>query len=90
MSVERRVSTLEQRLYTIDSNISQLQQQIMMMSRASAAPAGTSADVQQLRLELDLLRSRINQIECGVAKLDDRDGRASLLIWRDWSRRCRG
>jgi hypothetical protein len=72
MSVERRVSTLEQRSYTIDSNISQLQQQIMMMSRTSAAPAGTSGDVQQLRLELDLLRSRINQIECGVAKLDER------------------
>jgi hypothetical protein len=72
MSVDRRVSTLEQRIYTIDSNISQLQQQLMMMSRTSAPSAGAGAEVQQLRLELDLLKGRINQIECAVAKLDER------------------
>lgn len=72
MSVDRRVSTLEQRIYTIDSNISQLQQQLMMMSRTSTQSPGSGPEVQQLRLELDLLKGRINQIECAVAKLDER------------------
>lgn len=72
MSVDRRVTTLEQRMYTIDSHLSQLQQQVMMMNRPSAAPAGPSTDVQQVRVELDLLRNQINQIECAMAKLDER------------------
>lgn len=72
MSVERRVSTLEQRMYTIDSNISQLQQQVMMISRNPTPSAAAGAEVQQLRLELDLLKSRMNLIECALAKLDER------------------
>src|SRR5262249_45405975 len=72
MSVDRRVSTLEQRMYTIDSHINQLQQQVMMINRTPAPPAGASGDVGQLRVELDLLRNRINQIECAIAKLDER------------------
>jgi len=72
MSVDRRVSTLEQRMYTIDSHINQLQQQVMMISRTSPPPAGASGDVQQLRVELDLLRNRINMIECAISKLDER------------------
>jgi len=72
MSVDRRVSTLEQRIYTIDSNITQIQQQVMMISRNPAPSAGASGEVQQLRLELNLLRSQMNQIECALAKLDER------------------
>jgi hypothetical protein len=72
MSVDRRVSTLEQRIFTIDSNINQLQQQLIMMSRTQAQQSGSGAEVQQLRLELDLLRGHINQIECAIAKLDER------------------
>jgi hypothetical protein len=72
MSVDRRVTTLEQRIYTLDSSMSQLQQQIMMLNRTASQPAGASGEAQQLRLELDLLRSRLSQIECAMAKLDER------------------
>ena len=72
MSVDRRVTTLEQHMYTLDSNLNQLQQQIMMINRTSSQPTGSSADVQQLRIELDVIRSRMIQVECALAKLDER------------------
>ena len=72
MSVDRRVTTLEQHMYTLDSNLNQLQQQIMMLSRTSSQPTGSSAEVQQLRLELDLIRSQMVQVGCALAKLDER------------------
>jgi hypothetical protein len=72
MSVDRRVTTLEQHMYTLDSNLNQLQQQIMMLNRTSSQPPGSSAEVQQLRIELDVLRSRMAQVECALAKLDER------------------
>ena len=72
MSVDRRVTTLEQHMYTLDSNLNQLQQQIMMINRTSSQPTGSSADVQQLRIELDVLRSQMTQVECALAKLDER------------------
>ena len=72
MSVDRRVSTLEQRIFTIESNIGQLQQQINMIGRSSTPSSGATADVQQVRLELDLLRSQIGLIQCAIAKLDER------------------
>jgi len=72
MSVDRRVTTLEQHMYTLDSNLNQLQQQIMMLNRTSSQPTGSSAEVQQLRLELDVIRSRMAQVECALAKLDER------------------
>jgi len=72
MSVDRRVTTLEQHMYTLDSNLNQIQQQIMMLNRTSSQPTGSSAEVQQLRLELDLLRSQMTQVECALAKLDER------------------
>jgi len=72
MSVDRRVTTLEQHMYTLDSNLNQIQQQIMMLNRTSSQPTGSSTEVQQLRLELDLLRSQMTQVECALAKLDER------------------
>jgi len=73
MSVDRRVTTLEQRIYTMDSHINQLQQQLMMISRIPATPsAGASGDAAQLRVELDLLRNQLIQVECAIAKLDER------------------
>src|SRR5262249_13986360 len=72
MSVDRRVTTLEQRIYTMDSHINQLQQQLMMISRIPGTPsAGASGDAAQLRVELDLLRNQLIQVECAVAKLDE-------------------
>ena len=72
MSVDRRVTTLEQHMYTLDANLGQLQQQIMMLNRTSAQPTGAGAEVQQLRLELDLLRSKMTEVACALAKLDER------------------
>ena len=72
MSVDRRVTTLEQHMYTLDSNLNQIQQQIMMLNRISSQPTGSSAEVQQLRIELDLLRSKVAEVECALAKLDER------------------
>jgi 50S ribosomal subunit-associated GTPase HflX len=72
MSLDRRINTLEQRLYSIESNINQLRQQVSFAERQSATQGTRDPGVEQLRLEIDLLRRRIVEIECSVVKLDER------------------
>ena len=72
MSLDRRLSTLEQRLFILESNIGQLQQQIQYAQRQPATSAARDPEVDRLRLELNLLQSRLTEVECGVLKLDER------------------
>jgi conjugal transfer/entry exclusion protein len=72
MSLDRRISAFEQRLYIMESHINQLQQQIQYAQR-QPAPANTrDPEVERLRLELNLLQSRLGEVECGLLKLDER------------------
>ena len=73
MSLDRRISTLEQRLYMIESSINQLQQRVQYAQRppASSAPA-RDPEVERLQAELSLLQSRLGEVECGLLKLDER------------------
>jgi uncharacterized coiled-coil protein SlyX len=73
MSLDRRISTLEQRLYLIESNINQLQQHVQYPQRppASATPA-RDPEVERLQSELSLLQSRLSEVECALLKLDER------------------
>ena len=79
MTLDRRISTLEQRLFMMESTIGQLRQEIQYVARqpATAAPtvsAPPSRDIEseRLRLEYELLRSRLTEIECGLVRLDER------------------
>jgi uncharacterized coiled-coil protein SlyX len=72
LQLDRRISALEQRLYTIESRISGIEQQVIQ-SRPST-PSGAVRDplVDQLRSEMSLLRERVRELECEMVKVDER------------------
>ena len=69
--IESRLGQLEQRLYTIESSLRGLEQQ----ARVSAAPpraGGRDPEISLLRSEVETLRLRLAETECGLTKLDER------------------
>jgi len=70
--LDRRISTLEQRLFSIESSISQLQQSAF--AQRSTVPQSNARDLEinLIRADMQALQLRINEIECGLLKLDER------------------
>jgi hypothetical protein len=69
--IESRLSQLEQRFYSIEASIRNLEQQ----TRLSSGMAGRSTrdpEVLQLRAEVEALRQRLAEAECGLVRLDER------------------
>lgn len=74
--LERRVTSLEQRLYLIESRIGRLEQQAALKPQAAPPPAsGLDTEVGLLRGAVESLRRRLGEVECGVVKLDERTTR---------------
>ena len=74
-TLDRRISQVEQRLYLVDSTLTQLRQQISSASRpgpSSPSSATAALEIQQLTLRIAELKARVDDIECGVVKLDER------------------
>ena len=69
-SLDRRISMLEQRFYTLETSMNRLQQ--LMTSQRSTSSSSDARDVDQLRQELGRLQLRLNEVECGLLKLDER------------------
>ena len=70
--LNQRLRILEQRLYTIESSINQIQQ-ALSSQRASTPPSGGRApEIISLRLDVDTVNRRLIEIECGLMKLDER------------------
>ncbi|MEN3335433.1 MAG: hypothetical protein V7641_4798 [Blastocatellia bacterium] len=72
LSLDRRISAFEQRLYILESHINQLQQQVQYAQRQPATSGARDPEVDRLRLELNLLQARLTEVECGLLKLDER------------------
>jgi hypothetical protein len=71
--VDRRVTALEQRLYSIESRIRSVEQ--MAMSRPSVsttAPVTRDPEIDRLRSEIETLKARLSQVECGLVHVDER------------------
>src|ERR1700750_132606 len=71
-SLDRRLSMLEQRFYSVESSISRLQQYVA--TRPSIPHPSTSPNDRELLLmreELQRLTLRVTEIECGLIKLDE-------------------
>jgi predicted nucleic acid-binding Zn-ribbon protein len=68
--LDQRISQLEQRLYSIEASLRTLEQ----YSRAASTTSRTAGqeDVSFLRAEVQALRQRLAEDECGLAKLDER------------------
>jgi uncharacterized coiled-coil protein SlyX len=71
-SLDRRISLLEQRLFSIESSINRLQQ--VVVSQRSTAPVSTARDQELtlMREEIQRLGLRLTEVECGLLKLDER------------------
>ena len=68
--LETRINQLEQRLFSMDSNMRNLEQQFRLAS--SAGRGGGAEDIARMRLELNALQQRLADHECALAKLDER------------------
>jgi hypothetical protein len=70
--VESRLGQLEQRFYAVESSLRGLEQQARVS--ASAPRAGTARDpeVGPLRAEVESLRRRLAEVECGLSRVDER------------------
>lgn len=69
--IESRLNQVEQRFYTIEASIRGLEQQL----RLSGIAAGSGArdqEVGRLRAEVEALGRRLAEVECGLAKVDER------------------
>jgi len=71
-SLDRRLSLLEQRFYSIESSISRLQQYVATQRPAISQPSTSDRDLILMREEVQRLELRMAEIECGLIKLDER------------------
>jgi TolA-binding protein len=80
-SLDRRLTTLETRLFSIESNVRQLEQQMSIGMRTQPMNRAPDQQVQALQSQVQTLQLEIDQLRCGLLKLDERTrpsaGRAS-------------
>ena len=69
--LETRINQLEQRLYSFDSNLRNLEQQFRLAGSTRGGGASPE-EVTRLRLEVQALQERLSQHECALSKLDER------------------
>ena len=71
-SLDRRLSLLEQRFYSLESSISRLQQYVATQRPSVSQPSTSDRELILMREELQRLTLRMAEIECGLIKLDER------------------
>ena len=71
-SLDRRLSLLEQRFYSVESNVSRLQQYVATQRPSLPQPSTSDRDLILMREELQRLNLRMAEIDCGLIKLDER------------------
>jgi hypothetical protein len=69
--IESRLSLLEQRFYTMETSIRGLEQQLRLSS-STMARTERDPELRLLRAEVEALRQRLAEIECGLARVDER------------------
>ena len=70
-TLDRRISLLEQRLYSIESSISRLQSAASVRSQIPQSSA-RDQEINLIRGDIQALQLRLSEIECGLVKLDER------------------
>lgn len=68
--LETRLTQLEQRIYSIETNLRILEQQSRIAGASSRNV--TQEDINLLHTEIQRLQNRLMEDECGLAKLDER------------------
>jgi chromosome segregation ATPase len=70
--LERRISSLEQRIYTIEASINRLEQQSAMNARTSPSTGRSDVELELLQTQIRTLQTQLDEVGCGLAKLDER------------------
>ena len=71
-SLDRRISLLEQRFYTLESSMSRLQQ-MMATQRSLPSPSDTNdRQLNQMAQEIQRLQLQLVEVQCGMLRLDER------------------
>jgi hypothetical protein len=70
--LDRRITTLETRMFSLESQIRQLGQQMSMTMRTPSPTRERDSGVETLQRQVSLLQSQLNEMRCGLAKLDER------------------
>jgi hypothetical protein len=71
LRLETRINQLEQRLYTLDTSIRNLEQQSRLSGTTSRGGV-TAQELELLRSHIQALQVRLAENECALAKLDER------------------
>ena len=76
--LDRRISMLEQRFYSLETSMNRLQQLVASQrSTGSSSSDLRDREVDQLRQEMQRLQLRFTEVECGLLRLDERTTTAS-------------
>lgn len=76
--LDRRISMLEQRFYSMETSMNRLQQVVASQrSTGSSSSDLRDREVDQLRQEMQRLQLRLTEVECGLLRLDERTTPAS-------------
>ena len=73
--LENRVNQLEQRLYSIQTSITRLEQTALSQRSLSSRDITNDHELNMLRQEIQKLLIRVDEAECGLVKLDERTRR---------------
>ena len=72
MFLSRRIDQVEQRFYSVESRLNRLESVSSRPSIMSPQSGTNDIELQFLRTQVDGLRTRVGELECGVLKLDER------------------
>src|SRR5918992_181513 len=70
--LDRRISLLEQRFYSLESSINRLQQVVASQRSTGSTPDTNDREITLLSQELQRLQLRLTEVEGGLVKLDER------------------
>ena len=71
--LDRRISLLEQRLYSIESNMNRLEQSVISQRSPAQIPNAADREIYlMLREDIHKLTQRLSEMECGLLRLDER------------------
>lgn len=70
--LETRLNQLEQRLYTMEASLRNIEQQARIAGAASRGGSISANEFELVRAQLQALQVRVMENECALAKLDER------------------
>lgn len=70
--LSRRIDQIENRFYTIESRLNRLESTPRSTATLPSITSTNDIEIQTLRSQVDLLRTRLGETECALLRLDER------------------